>query len=237
MINSMTKKIPTGAEVVIIILISLGYFIYSSAKLLFFNNFSQPITYLNKDLIFLIGYEIGIIVFVILFLKWRGKFIKDYGFSFSLDKLTYGFILFVSCYIVYLVLYFLFFDFVINLKEIFARFSFSSPASINLSPGINPFILIIFSLINPVFEEFLLVGYVITSMRKKTGLFYCVAISVILRLLLHIYQGPIILISILPMGVIFAVYFWYKRSLLPLIIAHAIIDILGLSIIMAQGNA
>ena len=78
-------------------------------------------------------------------------------------------------------------------------------------------------MINPIFEETLLSGFVVTALKSRTTWQIAVAVSVVLRALLHIYQG---------VGVIFIVIFglvlawWYARHgrLWPLIIAHVLYD-------------
>jgi uncharacterized protein len=84
------------------------------------------------------------------------------------------------------------------------------------------------SIINPVFEELLVVGYVITTLKKVRSITYAVNASVAMRLVYHLYQGPLSVISIIPLGLIFA--YWYaKRGMLwSVIIAHALFDFIGL---------
>ena len=51
-----------------------------------------------------------------------------------------------------------------------------------------------------------------------------IALSAVIRLSYHVYQGPIILVSILPMGILFAWLYWRTKRLWPLILAHAVLD-------------
>lgn len=84
------------------------------------------------------------------------------------------------------------------------------------------------SLVNAVFEEVLVTGYVIATLRESRSPWFAVNVSAALRLGYHLYQGPVGVISVLPLGLIFG--WWYARSgrLWPLIAAHAMIDIFGL---------
>jgi membrane protease YdiL (CAAX protease family) len=75
----------------------------------------------------------------------------------------------------------------------------------------------------------LVVGYVIQALEAKQGIVFAIGISVLIRLLYHTYQGPIAAISIIPMGLIFAVVFWRWRNVVPLIVAHTIMNGLALS--------
>jgi membrane protease YdiL (CAAX protease family) len=96
--------------------------------------------------------------------------------------------------------------------------------------------LVLYATINPIFEEFILVGYIVTAIREKYGLLISLILSVGFRLSFHIYQGPIILLSSLPMGIIFTIYFWHKRSIVPLIIAHGLMDFLSFLVFMQMSN-
>ena len=79
------------------------------------------------------------------------------------------------------------------------------------------------SILNPIFEESVLSGYVVTALKRRTTWQVAVAASVALRVLCHIYQG---------FGAIFIVLFgfvlaaWYVRygRLWPLIVAHVFYD-------------
>jgi uncharacterized protein len=84
------------------------------------------------------------------------------------------------------------------------------------------------SIINPCFEEILVVGYVITTLRQVKGETYAVNISVAIRLLYHLYQGPLAVMSIVPLGLIFAYWYARKENLWSVIMAHALFDFFGL---------
>jgi len=87
----------------------------------------------------------------------------------------------------------------------------------------SPLTIIAVSIVNPIFEESLLSGYVVTALQRLTTWQIAVAGSIFLRALCHIYQG---------FGVIFIVIFgfilaaWYARygRLWPLIVAHVFYD-------------
>jgi len=230
------RKIPLSIEVVSIVFISLGYFIYTAFQwLILEDSGSVQITYQNSDLHHLILYELISLTIVGAILKWQGRSLKNYGISISVEKVTMGLALFVTTYIVYLVLYTLFGDFVFSLGKLIPG-SASSRGEISFYVNVSILHLSLFSIINSIFEEFILVGYIVTSIRKKMGLATCLILSVGFRLSFHVYQGPIILLTILPMGIIFTLYFWHKRSIIPLIIGHAIMDFLSFSILMAQSK-
>lgn len=231
--NSNFFRLHPLLEFFLILIIALGDFIVSAFKWLSIEGSDRLlITYSNSDILDLLIYESIVLSIIIVILKWQHWSLRDLGLIFSLDKITAGLILFISNYFLYLLLYKMFGDFLLNPEN-----SLSSSATVSFSVSLNILPLTIFSIFNPLFEEFILVGYIISAMRNKFGLPFCVFVSVFFRLSFHIYQGPIILLSILPMGIIFAIYFWQKRSILPLIIGHGLMDFLSFYVLMTiQGN-
>ena len=89
-----------------------------------------------------------------------------------------------------------------------------------------PLVLLI-SLINPVFEEVFVCGYVVSALKPRAGATTAVNVSAGLRVFCHFYQGALGVLGIVPMALLFA--YWYARTarLWPLIVAHAILDLVG----------
>jgi membrane protease YdiL (CAAX protease family) len=232
-VNPRFFKLHPFFEFFLILFIALGDFIVSAFKWLTIQNSTGAvITYSNDDIIRLLLYETVVLSIIIIILKWQSWSFKDFGLRFSIDKVTAGLVLFISNYFLYLFLYKLFAGFLLNTES-----GLSSSATVSFSASLNILPITIFSIFNPLFEEFILVGYIVSAMRKRFGLLACVLVSTVFRLSFHVYQGPIILLSILPMGIIFVIYFWHKRSILPLIIGHGLMDFLSFYILMTiQGN-
>ena len=86
------------------------------------------------------------------------------------------------------------------------------------------------SVVNPVFEEVLLCGYLMSVVRERAGVVAAVNASVALRAFCHFYQGAIGLIGIVPLALLFG--WWYARTsrLWPLIVAHALLDLAALAL-------
>lgn len=89
-----------------------------------------------------------------------------------------------------------------------------------------PFVLVN-SLTNPVFEEFLESGYVISA-ASKFGMWPAVLSSAVLRACLHLYLGDFQPVVVLATGIILGLTYWRWRQLWPLILAHALLDFFGL---------
>jgi membrane protease YdiL (CAAX protease family) len=89
--------------------------------------------------------------------------------------------------------------------------------------------IIIASLLNPVFEEMLWLGYGVGRLATRVGLRTAAVVSIVLRVAVHAYQGPWAILSILPVGVAFTWYYGRTRRLWPVIVAHVLFDAIGLA--------
>jgi membrane protease YdiL (CAAX protease family) len=89
---------------------------------------------------------------------------------------------------------------------------------------------LVFSIFNAVFEELLWLGLGFAAFRRL-GVGPAAAISIGLRLLVHAYQGPLAVITVLPIGVLFTLYYVRTRRLWPIIVAHAFQDTLALTLL------
>jgi membrane protease YdiL (CAAX protease family) len=92
---------------------------------------------------------------------------------------------------------------------------------------------VLLSAINPVFEEGIVVGYVVRFLERDGALF-AICVSALIRVLYHVYQGSTAAVSILPVGIFFAAVFWRSRDLWRLIVAHAAMDFLALMAVGAS---
>jgi uncharacterized protein len=86
----------------------------------------------------------------------------------------------------------------------------------------------IVSLVNPVFEELIVVGYVIPALARRFGLTAAVNTSVVIRCLYHLYQGIEALPFHLAYGLIQGYAYVRVGRLWPLIVSHALLDFFAL---------
>jgi membrane protease YdiL (CAAX protease family) len=99
--------------------------------------------------------------------------------------------------------------------------------------SISPPVILAAALINPLFEEFLWLGYAIPALGNRFGLRTAVVVSVLLRVLVHVYQGRMALIAILPLGAVLTWYYVRTKRLWPVVVAHVVVDALALSSLMS----
>lgn len=98
---------------------------------------------------------------------------------------------------------------------------FTSSISIDLP------VAVLTSMVNGAYEELFLVGFVFKALERHETSFI-VGVSVLLRVLAHVYQGPIGATQLFFFGVLFAGGFARYRRLWPLIVAHVMCDVVAL---------
>ncbi|HEX9084773.1 MAG TPA: type II CAAX endopeptidase family protein [Gemmatimonadaceae bacterium] len=168
-----------------------------------------------------IGVELVITLAMVPYLRkqgWRPGAIAESPTSFDLLR---GFGVFLAAnlavYLVFLTVY----------------FASQGSAAVVLSPRItgtvSPLAVTITAIINPVFEEFLWLGYAIPAIGARYGLNIAVAGSIALRVAVHAYQGSLAFMSILPIALVFTWYFVRTGRLWPVIVAHVMADALSLA--------
>src|SRR4029077_7075267 len=89
-------------------------------------------------------------------------------------------------------------------------------------------VLILLAIGNAVLEEIVVVGYLVVRLRE-IGLAtpVVVAASAVLRGSYHLYQGFGGFVGNAAMGVVFALFFLRFKRIVPLIIAHSLLDIVA----------
>jgi membrane protease YdiL (CAAX protease family) len=85
------------------------------------------------------------------------------------------------------------------------------------------------SVVNAIAEELFVTGYVITALQPRRGLWVAINASVVLRLLYLLYQGPIGVLTSVPMGLLYGYLYSRTRQRWPLIVAHVALVIIALA--------
>lgn len=84
--------------------------------------------------------------------------------------------------------------------------------------------IITMALVNGAFEEVFLLGFLLRGLRAH-GLSIALGVSLLVRVLYHLYQGPLGAISVLGFGLVLSLYFVRSGSLFPPVLAHVVADI------------
>ena len=84
-----------------------------------------------------------------------------------------------------------------------------------------------FAMVNGAFEEVFLLGVLVRGLRGY-GLSVAIGLPLLVRVLYHLYQGPLGAIWILAFGLTFTIFYLRVRQLWPLVLAHTLWDIVPL---------
>jgi membrane protease YdiL (CAAX protease family) len=91
------------------------------------------------------------------------------------------------------------------------------------------FVAIPFFLFNPLFEEMIVRAYLMTEVRALTGSWWLAgAMSVVVQTSYHLYYGWLGALTLSFQFVIFATYYARTQKATPVVVAHGIVDIVGL---------
>ncbi len=211
------RALSSKAEFLIVILVSFGYFILSSLLSVLDPGSFAHIT--EGHLRFLLIYESIVIVVLWKFLSVRGWHFQQLGLAPKLKDIGIGVALTIAVYVAHTAIMFV--------------IAYIAPEQITragrlVAPDIGLASIFTVSILNAVFEEVFVCGYVITTLRKTHSVSFAINASIAIRLSYHLYQGTARLIGIFPIGLLFALWFARTGRLWPAIIAHCIIDIIGL---------
>lgn len=91
---------------------------------------------------------------------------------------------------------------------------------------------VLISIVNGTFEEVFLLGVLTRSLREH-GASIAIGLSLLVRLLTHLYQGPAGAVSILVFGLLLSVFYVRTGRLWPVVFAHILADVVP----MTQGGA
>lgn len=92
------------------------------------------------------------------------------------------------------------------------------------------------SVVNPVFEEFLYLGYLFNALKQYGPLIAAFA-AVCLRVAIHVYQGPGAVAEHVVIAIVLTAYYFRTRRLWPVIMAHGLMDMLALGAAHPHGSA
>jgi membrane protease YdiL (CAAX protease family) len=83
------------------------------------------------------------------------------------------------------------------------------------------------AIVNGVYEEVFLLGYLMRGLRRY-GASTALGITLLVRLIYHMYQGPVGALAVLLFGAVVGLYFQRTGRLFPAVAAHVIADAVGL---------
>jgi membrane protease YdiL (CAAX protease family) len=102
-----------------------------------------------------------------------------------------------------------------------------------VASGLAPYwwavpVLVLQAVKNAVIEEVVVVGYLVTRLRERGwALWAVVGCSAVLRGSYHLYQGFGPFVGNAVMGVVFALWFVRRKRVMPLVVAHTLLDVVA----------
>jgi membrane protease YdiL (CAAX protease family) len=103
---------------------------------------------------------------------------------------------------------------------------FSQPIELIMAqshPSIG--VVLAFALVNGSYEEIFLLGY-LTRGLSAHGPAFALGASVLVRVMCHLYQGPLGALAIALFGLVLGFYYFRTRKLWPVVFAHILCDII-----------
>lgn len=209
------------AEFIFVFVFAFGYFLLGSFSSLLYPKSESIVN--QRGLACILVYEVFVFSVVWPILSIRNWSFNSIGLKPSIKDTFIGFIIYIFIVILYVVLVMIVITIFAPLRNVFENTQL-------VDPNINIFLIIFVSVINPAFEEIFVCAYVIEKIKKHKGLALGIMVSVLIRTLYHLYQGLAGIFLIVPMGIIFALWYGKTKRLWPLIVAHVVMDFVGLLI-------
>jgi len=220
--GSTPEPIPRRAKTLeIVLVLGLPTIVGLLASIVWLAHPRANATVSDARLLRTIGEEIAFCAVGLPFLRRRGWTpAAAAGQPHPVDVLRAG-LVWLTSYVAYVVVAIS----VISLAPALAPAAQTPPFGVSASAATVLFV----SLVNPLFEEFLWLGYGISALRPRLGLTGACVVSIALRVLVHAYQGPMALIGIAPLAIVFTMYYALTGRLWPVIVAHILQDVIGLA--------
>jgi membrane protease YdiL (CAAX protease family) len=223
-LHEAIRRLPPGIEFLVVVTWAFGLPIFSSIMTLGLPAGSPAPVFTNAELLGTIVFEVIQLGFLGWFLRVRGWTLEKFGLRFSWWATAGGiamlaFTIAVSYGAQYAVQ--VIFDY--DIKAALAR----AP---KVDPDLSMQLVFMVSVVNGIFEELFVAGYIITSLAERRGMWVAINASVVVRLLYHLHQGPIGVMTIVPVGLLYGYVYSRTRQLWPLVVAHVLMVLIGLTV-------
>jgi membrane protease YdiL (CAAX protease family) len=221
-VPAVPEKTPAYSEAALLVAISFGWFIMLSMFAVM-QGFPASGTFSDASLMAMVLIELVLGTMALTFLRFRGYRLRDLlpapSWHGCLEGVLLGAVAVVAGMVATQLVPFNH-DAVQPIDEIMSR----------ASPSLG--MVIVLSMLNGLYEETFLLGYLARGFASL-GTSFALGLSVLVRLLYHLYQGPAGAVSVVVFGVIPGVVYLRTRRLWPAVVAHALADLLALSSIVA----
>jgi membrane protease YdiL (CAAX protease family) len=223
-LHEAIRRLPAGVEFLVVVTWAFGLPIFSSIMSLGTPGSSAVPVFNNAQLLGTIIFEVIQLGFLSWFLHIRGWTLEKFGLTFSWTGTLMGVALLVATY-----------GLIAGVQQLAQGvFGYDLQAAIERAPKVDKELsmqlVFLVSVVNGIFEELFVAGYIITALTARRGMWVAINVSVVVRLLYHLYQGPIGVLTIVPMGLLYGYLYSRTRQLWPLVVAHVLLDVIALSL-------
>jgi len=163
----------------------------------------------NDGIIFLAVMEVMTLAIALGIGRIRGWSLATFGFRLSWKWAAAGVFLFAAFFLLQQVIGFV------------TREVFHSAVDYHRINQLTLPVIVLISLINPIFEETIESGYIFYALEKH-GLWLTVVVSAGFRAFLHATMGLSGVVAMFAQGLLYGLFYWRWRQLWPLVIAHAL---------------
>ncbi|WP_430812969.1 MULTISPECIES: CPBP family intramembrane glutamic endopeptidase [unclassified Carboxylicivirga] len=205
-------------ELIIVLMLGFGFLAYNSTLSFLYGYTSKEIQVTDYGTYYNTLYQIIILTIIGVFLKYRGWKLSDFNLNFKFRMI------FIAVLLFYIT------NFLINItfgiSTILGSDVINSGNKPNLTINADWLSLTMIIVINSIYEELLLIGYLFKRLERLNPVLVII-FSMLVRLSFHTYQGWYLLISIPAIALVFGIYYINFKKLWPLIIAHGINNLLA----------
>ena len=216
------RRLPPGVEFLVVVTWAFGLPIFASIMALGAPGDSAAAVFTNAGLLATVIFEVIQLGFLTWFLRIRGWTLEKFGLAFSWRGTAAGVVLMAVTYgLAFGAEY---------IAQIIFNYDLAAAAlrAPKADPNLSMQLVFLVSVVNGIFEELFVAGYIITALTARRGMWMAINVSVVVRLLYHLYQGPIGIMTIVPMGLLYGYVYSRTRQLWPLMVAHVVMDVIGL---------
>lgn len=227
-LHEAIRRLPTGVEFLVVVSWAFGLPIFASILSLGTGGevsaaSGGTLVFTNDALVGIVVFELVQSVFLVWFLKVRGWTLERLGLAISWRGTGWGWMLLVVTYVLAMGVQ------VVAEWTVPAQMHAAAAKFPVADQNLSMELVFLASTVNGIFEEVFVAGYIISALREVRGVWTAINASTVVRLLYHLYQGPIGIMTVVPMGLLYGYFYARTRQLWPLILAHVLIDIIGLS--------
>jgi membrane protease YdiL (CAAX protease family) len=199
-----------------------GFFVAKSVVRLASGS-STGITMTDWRLVSIVGTEAVMALIWVPWLARRGWTMRCVTLPFTPRDTFPAIALAVAAYLAYLWSFMMVSTTIPELARVASRFRVTGSVSL--------WAVILLSVANPIAEEFLYLGFVANTLRRE-GMAFALSASIVTRVLVHLYQGPVAFITNVPIGGIFAFYYLRSGRIWPAVLAHGLFDLVALATLL-----